>query len=55
MYLELNEIVGFGMVGVALVALAFGVARWYVQIERRRTAELLDSFGITVNTIRRGQ
>lgn len=55
MYLEVNELAAVGMVFAALVVLAFSLTQWRIVVERRRTAELLDSFGITVNTIRRGQ
>lgn len=43
------------MATIGLVWAAFGYAKWRIVAERRRAAEVLDSFGITVNTIRRGQ
>ena len=55
MYLEINEIAGYGMACLALVVLAFSLAKWWVQSERRHIAEELDEFGITINTIKRGR
>lgn len=55
MFVQINEIAGAAMVAAGLLWAAFGYAKWRIVAERRRTAEILDSFGITVNTIRRGQ
>ena len=41
------------MAAIGLVWMAFGYAKWRIASERRRVADVLDSFGITVNTIHR--
>jgi len=55
MFVQINEIAGAAMVAIGLVWMAFGYAKWRIASERRRAAEVLDSLGITVNTIRRGR
>lgn len=55
MFVQINEIVGAAMVVAGLLWGAFGYAKWRIVVERRRTAEILDEFGINVNTIRRGR